>query len=200
VTIRAFIAVELDDSLRREVARVQEKVRAAVEGAGGAKIAWVRPESMHLTLKFLGDIDESIVSSLHTSVVQAIRDNTPINVPLSRLGAFPRLQDPHNLWLGPDDRWQHGDESRRLQALVRAIDACCAPQGIAPEARPFSPHLTLGRVKAGERQIGRALVNQPGVTQPLPLPLLAVSTVTLMKSQLNSKGAIHTPLWRAPLR
>ena len=196
MTIRAFVAVELDDDLRRQIARVQEKVRAAIEPA---RVSWVRPASMHLTLKFLGDIDESIVVELRTAIQAATSEMASIEIPLSKLGAFPRLKEPRNLWLGPDEQWVETDDARRLQSLVRAIDGCCAAKGIAPEARPFSPHLTLGRVKAGERQIGRTLATDPSVTQPLQLKPLVVSAVTFMKSQLDSKGAIHTPLWKLPV-
>ena len=205
MTIRAFIAVELDEPLRRAIERVQELVKLAIEPASHDRdhraphVSWVRPSSLHLTLKFLGDIDESIVPALKDEVAAAIGNHAPIDVPLSRLGGFPRLQDPRNLWLGPDDRWKQHDDARRLQMLVKAIDEICATHGIPAEARPFSPHLTLGRVKAGERQIGRALTNHPTVTESLHLPVLPITRITLMKSQLNSKGAIHTALWTLQL-
>lgn len=199
MTMRAFIAVELDDELRREVARVQEKLRAALDEVG-AKIAWVRPASMHLTLKFLGDIEETVVPALHDAIATAIHDRDAIAIPLCRLGAFPRLKEPRNLWLGPDEQWPHTDDARRLQSLARVVDGCCAEIGIAPEARVFSPHLTLGRVKAGERQLGRALAGAKSVTEPLHLPPLNAAAVTLMKSQLDTKGAVHTPQWKIPLR
>jgi 2'-5' RNA ligase len=198
VTIRAFIAVELDDGLRREIARVQEHLRAAIE-SGHARVAWVRPASMHVTLKFLGDIDDAIVPELHASIATSTRDIAAIELPLVRLGAFPRLQEPRNVWLGPDEPWTRSADANRLQSLARAIDESCAAHGLQPEARRFSPHLTLGRVKAGERQIGRALASHPGVTAPLPLAPLVVSEVALMKSQLDSKGAVHTRLWQVPL-
>lgn len=197
MAIRAFIAVELDDELRRQIAREQENVRVAIEGV--SRVAWVRPASMHLTLKFLGDINESIVPALHTSIAAAVAGTTSIDVPLTRLGAFPRLQDPRNVWLGPDDRWQHTADARRLQTLVRAIDECCTAQGIPPEARPFSPHLTLGRIKEGERPAGRALAQRPGVTQPLAVAPLTIRAIALMKSQLDPKGAVHTRLWEIGL-
>src|SRR4029453_13211138 len=113
----------------------------------------------------------------------------PIDVPLTRLGGFPRLQEPRSLWLGPDERWEHEADARLLQSLVRAIDESCAPHGIAPEKRLFSPHLTLGRVKTGERHIGRALAARSGAKALLALPALSVSAIALMKSELDSKGA-----------
>jgi len=194
--IRAFIAIELDEPLRIEIARLQEQLRAGLQGL---RVAWVRPASMHVTLKFLGDIDESLVDSLHESVATATRDVQPIGLPLDRIGGFPRLQEPRSLWLGPDERWGRGDDARRLQALARAIDMCCARHSLRSEERPFTPHLTLGRIKTGERQIGLALAGLPAARQPLFLPPLQVSQVALMKSQLDSKGAIHTRLWQCPL-
>ena len=198
VTIRTFIAVELDEELRREIARVQETVRSAIEGEH-ARVAWVRPASMHVTLKFLGDIDEAIVAEIHASIATSIRDIAALEIPLVRLGAFPRVQEPRSVWLGPDEPWTRSADANRLQSLVGAMDASCAAHGIPPEARRFSPHLTLGRVKTGERQLGRALASHPGVSEPLPLAPLVVSHVALMKSQLDSKGAVHTRLWDIPL-
>ena len=157
---------------------------------------------MHLTLKFLGDIDESIVAPLHGAIAAAAREWRAIDIPLTRLGGFPRLQEPRNLWLGPDEHWEQSEDARRLQILARAIDAAAAAQGIAREKRPFSPHLTLGRIKNGERHIGRALTSAAGATPALaltPLPPINVAAVALMKSQLDSKGAVHTRLWEVPL-
>jgi 2'-5' RNA ligase len=197
--IRAFIAVELDDALRKEIAGFQQTLRTTLDrAADGARIAWVRPASLHLTLKFMGDVDESIVQPLHQSIVSAASAWRPIEVAMVRLGGFPRLQEPRNLWLGPDERWEESDDARRLQVIARAIDERVAAHGIDRERRPFSPHLTLGRVKAGERAIGRVLASELAVTK-IDLRPLAVSTVTLMKSQLDSKGAIHTPLWTVQL-
>jgi 2'-5' RNA ligase len=197
--IRAFVAVELGDTLRSRVALVQDALRRALaEMAPVARVAWVAPASIHLTLKFLGNIDESRVDEFRDAVTIATRACRPVAIPIARLGAFPRVQQPGNLWLGPPEEWSGGDDAERLRQLVRAIDDCAEMLGVARENRPFAPHLTLGRVKTGERHVGRAL---PNVRLPLDAGdlQLVVSHVALMKSAINSAGAVHTPVWNIAL-
>ena len=197
--IRAFVAIELTDSLRNEIAGVQRAFRSMLDQAApAAHVSWVRPESMHLTLKFLGDVAESSVTRLHDEIGGAAPEWRAIDIPLQRLGGFPRLREPRNLWLGPDERWEQDADATHLQTIARTIDECAARLGIAREKRPYSPHLTLARIKAGERQIGQALTS---TLEKEPLGLhLPVRTITLLKSQLDSKGAIHTPLWSLNLK
>lgn len=198
--IRAFIAVELDDALREEIAHIQQHLRASLErSAPEARISWVRPASMHLTIKFLGDIDESLVPALHDLIAEAARQWHAIEIPLTRPGGFPRLQEPRNLWLGPEERWENSEAALHLQTIAREIDEIAAAHDIAREKRAFSPHLTLARIKSRERAAGHALTAASGV-QMVHLPPLHLGAVTLLKSQLDSKGAIHTPLWTVNLR
>lgn len=199
--IRAFIAVELGDDLRRQIAQVQRDLKEQLNRAavGAARIAWVRPPSMHLTLKFLGDIDEQRVGALRETIAATIRSHHAITLPLARLGAFPRPQEPRALWIGPPEPWESGDDAGRLAALVGAIEDCCEAQGIPREQRPSRPHLTLARIKAGERLIGRALTGIGAMDHSLTLEPLAMGSLALMRSQLNADGAVHTRLWEARL-
>lgn len=199
--IRAFLAVELDDELRARIARVQEEVKARIdaEAPDGVRIAWVRPASMHLTLKFLGDIDEQQVGPLHDAIARAVRGHDPIQMSFARLGAFSRPREPRALWVGASEEWEHGDGARRLAALARAIEDGCEALGFRRATRPFRPHLTVARIKAGERLVGRALAGFGAIDQSLALPPLAVEPVALMKSQLLPSGAVHTRLWEIRL-
>jgi 2'-5' RNA ligase len=199
--IRAFIAVELEDALRREIAGIQQTLQEQIgrEAQAAVRIAWVRPASIHLTLKFLGDIDETQVDPLRHAMTQAMQAHTAVRIPLARLGAFPRPQEPHTLWIGAPQAWERGPDAGRLAALVRDIEACCEPLGVRREPRPFTPHLTLARIKSGERPAGRALARLQAMDRPLALAPLTVAAVALMKSQLNADGAVHTRLWEIPL-
>jgi 2'-5' RNA ligase len=198
--IRAFIAIELPDGLRGQIAQVQRELQGRLtREAPAARLAWVKPPSMHLTLKFLGEIDERRVEALRDAIAQAVRGREPFEVPLARIGAFPRPQEPRSLWIGAPDAWERGDDAQRLAALVRAIEEACAADGVPRGPRPFTPHLTLARVKAGERHVGRALAATGALDRPLALEPLAVTTLSFMKSQLNSDGAVHTRLWDLPL-
>jgi 2'-5' RNA ligase len=199
--IRAFIAVEPDEALRRRIAGVQQELKDQLdrEAARGVRIAWVQPASMHLTLKFLGDIDEQRVGPLRDAIAAATVGRRALRVPLARLGAFPRPQEPRALWIGAPHEWQGGIDARDLAALVRAIEDCCDVEGVAPETRPFAPHMTLARIKAGERQAGRALARAGALDRPLALDPLAVGAISFMKSELGPGGARHTRLWELPL-
>ncbi len=199
--IRTFLAVELDDALRAQIARVQQdlKERLDRETPGAVRIAWVRPASMHLTLKFLGDIGEHQAGPLREALAVAVRGHRIVRMPFARLGAFPRPQDPRALWVGASEEWEQNDDARRLAGLARVIEDCCEALGLRREDRPFRPHLTLARIKAGERRVGRVLAGLGVLDRPLALPPLTVESVALMKSQLLSDGAVHTRLWEIGL-
>jgi RNA 2',3'-cyclic 3'-phosphodiesterase len=199
--IRAFIAVELGVTLRAQVAGTQQQLKEQFSGEASAdvRIAWVKPASMHLTLKFLGDIEERRVDPLREAIARATREVMPLEVPLARLGAFPRPQEARSLWIGAPEAWEHGEDAKRLEALVRAIEDGCAAEGVPREPRRFTPHLTLARIKAGERQAGRLLTATATLKRPLVLDPLAVNAVAFMRSQLNADGALHTRLWEIRL-
>jgi 2'-5' RNA ligase len=198
---RAFIAVELGDALRQQIAQVQQHLQEQLGGVAGgaARIAWVRPSSIHLTLKFIGDIDERRIGALRETIAATVRSHHSVTIPLARFGAFPRPQEPRTLWIGASETWENGDDARRLSALVDTIDSCCEAQGVPREHRPFAPHLTLARIKAGERQVGRALTGMGAIDRPLTLEPLPVAALALMQSQLNADGAVHTRLWQIRL-
>lgn len=199
--IRAFLAVEPTDDVRRQIGRAQERLRLDLAGAAaaGARIAWVRPSSIHLTLKFIGDFDEARADALRTAIASATATVRRFEMPLTTLGAFPRPEAPRAIWIGAPDAWLRDSSAQPLMALVSAIDTCCAAEGVPREARPFTPHLTLGRVKTGDRQIGRALAESSTWKRPITIEPLVVDGVVLMQSELAADRAVHTPLWTLAL-
>jgi 2'-5' RNA ligase len=200
--IRAFLAVELSQELRSELAVLQQELKQRVESEKkrDIRISWVQPAKMHLTIKFLGDMDEQVIDPLLGAIEQAIGSQPSVNVPLERLGAFPSPHSPRVLWIGPSENWEQGKEGERVTEIHGAIEGACESLGFLREAKPFSPHLTLARVKMGERHIGVALATSGVLDQPLSEGSLAVESVVLVKSELKPTGSVYTRLWEARLR
>lgn len=199
--IRAFLAIELPLDLREGLAAIQQDLRRRLERAVDrqVRVRWVRPASLHLTLKFLGDMLEETIQPLHTGIKQVAADHRTIQIPLERLGTFPRPQQPRVLWAGPSERWEQGDEALRLAMLHRAIEDCCQAAGFAPEGRPLSPHLTLARIKEGEKQVGQALAQSAVMDRPLTVGAFPIEAIVLMKSELRPTGSVYTKLWEVRL-
>jgi 2'-5' RNA ligase len=199
--IRAFLAVELSPELRAELATVQQELKHRIEPEmkRDVRISWAQPASIHLTLKFLGDMDEQVIDPLLVAVEQAIGRQIPVNVPLERLGAFPRPQSPRVLWVGPSENWERGAEAKRIAEIHGAIEQACEGLGFLRETKPFSPHLTLARIKVGERQVGVALAKGGVLDRPISLGSLAVESVVLMKSELKPAGSVYTKLWEVKI-
>ncbi|NOS81410.1 MAG: RNA 2',3'-cyclic phosphodiesterase [Nitrospira sp.] len=199
--IRAFLAVEPSQKLRAELAQVQQELKRNIEPEmkGDARISWVRPDKVHLTVKFLGDMDEQMIESLRLALEQAIGRQPKVNLPLERFGGFPRPQSPRVLWIGPSENWEKGAEAKRVTEIHGAIERACEGLNFLREAKPFSPHLTLARVKAGERQVGDALAKSGVLDRPLSLGSLAVESVVLMKSELRPTGSVYTKLWEVKI-
>lgn len=195
--IRAFLAIELSDDLRKQLALVQQdlKQRLGRNLTKDVRISWVQPSSIHLTIKFLGDIDESLVEPMRQAIEQVVKAHRIIHIPIERLGAFPHPQQPRVLWAGASAQWERGEDAKRLAALHGSVEEGCELLGVAREGRPLTPHLTLARIKAGERQVGQALVQSGVMDRPLSLGTLTVESMALIKSGLTPSGPVYTKLW-----
>jgi 2'-5' RNA ligase len=136
---------------------------------------------------------------LREAVEKAISTQLPVTVPLERLGAFPRLQSPRVIWAGPSEDWERGADAKRLIELQQAIEQSCEGFGFARETKRFNPHLTLARIKNGERHVGNALAKSGAADHPVALGTLAVDAVVLMKSELRPAGSVYTKLWEVKL-
>ena len=144
-------------------------------------------------------MDEQVIDPLLVAVEQAIGNLTAVNVPLERLGAFPRPQSPRVLWIGPSENWERGAEARRMAEIHGAIEGACEGVGFLRETKPFSPHLTLARIRVGERHVGVAVAKSGVLDRPISSGLLAVESVVLMKSELRPTGSVYTKLWEVRL-
>ncbi|MCE7976723.1 MAG: RNA 2',3'-cyclic phosphodiesterase [Nitrospira sp. NTP1] len=199
--IRAFLSVELPPDFRAALSAVQQDLKRRLEPTVGrqARISWVQPASMHLTVRFLGETPEDVIESLRMTLASAVAGHRPIQVPFSRLGTFPRPQQPRVLWAGPLESWEQGNEGARLQALSRMVEDLCRAAGLAAEERPLSPHLTLARIKEGERQVGQGLAQSGLLDQPVTIGVLPITTLVMMRSELRPAGPVYSPLWTCPL-
>ena len=199
--IRAFLAVELSEELRATLATLQQELKQSIEPElkRGTRISWVQPASLHLTIKFLGETDEQVIDPLRGAVEQAIGSQMAVNVPLERLGGFPRPQSPRVLWVGPSENWEKGIDAKRITEIYATIEQACEDLRFLRETKPFSPHLTVARIKTGERHVGVSLAQSGVLDRPILLGSLAVESVALMKSDLKPTGSVYTKLWSVRL-
>lgn len=184
--IRSFIAVAVDETIISRLTALQQELRRA-----DAPVSWVRPEGMHLTLKFLGNVPEADIPRIGDALHEVAVPRTPFRIGVEGAGAFPNLRRPRVVWA--DIR----EGREELIALATAVDDVLAGLGFPPEKRPFSPHLTLGREKE-PKQLERliALVQSHADDR---FGEMTVNEVILFRSQLSPKGAKYTPLRCAAL-
>src|SRR5512147_88377 len=185
--MRTFIAIELPDTIKESVSRVQERLRTA-----GAQAAWTRPEGIHLTLKFLGEVEEAKAASITDALAGTCRGRGPLRLEIAGAGAFPNVKAPRVLWLGLS-----GD-GEKLAALQAAVEDAMANLGFEREDRKFSPHLTLARVKfLKPRDNWLAMIE--GV-RDVKLGGFEADHVSLMKSELRREGAVYAEIAKVELK
>jgi 2'-5' RNA ligase len=183
--IRSFIAIELPREVKLTLARLENRLKSGSK----APVKWVDPDIIHLTLKFLGNIDAGIAGRITTALEEACRGMHPFTLGLSGLGVFPNPRRVQVVWIGLSG------EVERLGQLQKRIDSSLAPLGFKAETRPFTPHLTLARVRdqatPDERQNLGQIVT--GTTLEGGGSFNA-DAVHLMRSQLTSEGPVYTRL------
>ena len=183
---RTFIAIELDDAVRAAFERVQYRLRA--EPISGF-VRWVGPEAIHLTLKFLGDIDSARVPEVLSALQLACAGIAPFELAVRGAGCFPNYERPNVVWAGIV-----GDV-KEAGRLAQRIEAECKKLGFPPEERPFSPHFTLGRVSrdAGLKQ--RTQLGEIVRRFDLgPAGAISADAIHLMRSELRPTGSVYTSL------
>jgi len=184
-TQRLFIAINLPQDLLTALMTTQRQLQRRL---AGHPLRWSRPEGIHLTLKFLGDVDPARIPAIAETLNRAAARHAPFELPVGRLGMFPNARRPNVLWVGVRD------EGNRLRRLAADVDKALANLGWQREKRPFSGHLTLARVKKNannrERQsLGEAVTALRGYERLGKIP---ATTIFLMRSQLRPDGARYT--------
>jgi RNA 2',3'-cyclic 3'-phosphodiesterase len=187
-TVRTFIAIEFSTSLRQTLGNVSKQLANSITNR---VVNWVKPDLIHLTLKFLGDTSENALPNISQTLVQAVSQIQPFTITTSQLGCFPNLRAPRVVWIGLEP-----ESARKLIALQQAVEAAIAPLGFPTEARSFSPHITLGRVRRETLPPITAKVGQAAKTAPPLTPTTeTITSVVLMKSDLRPGGPVYTPLF-----
>jgi 2'-5' RNA ligase len=185
--IRAFLALNLPVAVVEEVRGLQSELREEARTAG-MKVSWVPAPNMHVTLRFLGDVQEEVASAILDTLQKDLAGTGTLMLEVKGLGVFPDPAKPRVIWVGVVSA------EDVVAALAKKVDGALERLGFEPESRPFHAHLTLGRVKHG------------GGVQPMldahgdaAFGQCSVHEVVLYKSVLQRSGAEYTALGRVPL-
>ncbi|MBX9677356.1 MAG: RNA 2',3'-cyclic phosphodiesterase [Gemmataceae bacterium] len=186
--LRTFLALNPGDASRDRLAALQEKLADATAG-----VQWVETENLHLTLLFLGDVDDRDLMKVCRAADRAAQDHAPFVMSLEGVGCFPNMRRPRTIWAGV------GTGAAEVRNLFQDLATSFETQGLyRPEDRPFSPHVTLGRVNkdADAESISRELAKHDkwrgGET--------TIQEVLVYSSDLTPKGPVYTVLGRGKLR
>jgi 2'-5' RNA ligase len=191
--VRLFIALETNDAMQHAVATVQR----SLQRRGDLPVRWVAPPQVHLTLQFLGNVVAARVPSLVEAIAPAAAPHPAMLLRAGEVGAFPSVDAPRVLWLGVRGGADH------LLALQQAVrDRVRGVEGVVADRKPFRPHLTLGRVRAGRRDMPGLSAIAAALVRPVAVPPTAwpVRSVALIRSVLGPGGSRYTVLERFPLR
>jgi len=185
--IRSFIALPLPDEARARLAALR---RAADPGA---PVRWVAPDAIHLTLKFLGELEPERVDAVKGALARLGWGRGAFDFTLAGVGGFPSLARPRVLWAGVTG----GAET--VVALAEQVEGALEPLGFPREARRFTPHLTIGRVKDVPRGGPRGWGERFGAAAVLAPSVVRAETLVLYESRLSPSGARYSPLLRIAL-
>lgn len=179
--MRLFVAIELDDALRKPLLRLLDERLPT-----NRNVRWVSPGQLHLTLKFIGELPSEKLPEVKAALEPVGPRFTPFSIRLTEYGVFPNPARARVFWVGVRDA---GDDCGQI---AKAVDEALATVDIPAEDRPFKPHITLGRAKtpAGTpilRDAAQRLA-KPGSEQGF------VSHFTLFESQLSKRGAVYRPV------
>lgn len=188
--MRTFIAIELPESIKDFLSRIQGQLKGSQ-----ADVKWVAPKNIHLTLKFLGEIDEKKLDKINAIIEDAAKNKNSFYIRISSLGAFPKINSPRVIWVGINK----GDNE--IKEIAKGLEEKIAKLGIPKENRAFSSHITIGRA--------RSHLNREKLAQHLKTlgdnfgeekPEFLADSITLFKSTLAPGGPIYETLKEAAFK
>lgn len=182
--MRSFIAIELPDTVKSALLSLQHELKAC-----GADVRWSRPEGIHLTLKFLGNIEERLVDGIVETLKGTCRKFQAFNCEVRGIGVFPGARAPRVLWAGVADH-------DVLSLIHQDIDIGMSLLGFERESRKFTAHLTLGRFRTSGGKM--ALLDRMEAYKELSLGIIDVNHISLMRSDLGPGGAKYTRIAEIP--
>ena len=189
--MRAFIAIEISEELKGALERIESHLKYA-----GADIKWAKPDSIHLTLKFLGDITEEQRKEISGKLDEISKSVQPFDVTLKDIGAFPKIEHPRVIWVGLDNGAAQSVE------IASRVEAALSTLGFAKEDRAFSPHLTIGRVRSSHN-VDKLKEKIPGAASDILSSgeiVHRVASIVLFQSTLTPHGSIYTKLHESAFR
>lgn len=187
VTWRVFCAIELPATARELVLRY---IASLKEAAPDARASWARETNLHLTLKFLGDIPQTIVPNFSSAVSRAVAGVKSFPIRFEQTGVFPTHRQPRVLWIGTD----HPDA--KLAELHAKVEEESALAGFAKEARSFHPHLTIARLRSPQPARALVITHKQMKFEPVEI---TVSELLVIRSELSSEGSRYTVVSRHAL-
>lgn len=183
--MRLFVAVEIGETLARRGAELAEELeRRAAAAARHAKVTWIPADRMHLTIRFIGEVDDGQAVMVREALEEPLTV-VPFSLTLRGAGTFPKSGTPRVVWLGVTEGREH------LLQVEREITARLTPLGIPEEDRAYSPHLTVARVRDAAGLKCAQLLD--GLTDH-PIGTTHIDAITLFQSKLSPKGPTYTPL------
>lgn len=188
--MRTFIAIDLPREIKDFLSRLQERLKTSQ-----ADVKWVQPQNIHLTLKFLGEIDDKKLNRIIQILEDICRQNLPFYIRISSMGAFPKTYAPRVIWVGIDK----GD--MQSKQIATALEDKIKNVGLPAEDRPFTSHITIGRTKSSynrERLVQD--LNNLAFNFGRETPEFLVTRLTLFKSTLTPKGPIYEIIHNANLK
>ncbi len=185
--MRTFIAIEIPEETMQGLRDAQRLLRTDAVDA-----SWPKPEGIHLTLKFLGEVPESKVPGIMDALTLAVAGSRRFRLGVNGTGTFPNARNARVVWAGL------GGEIECLDRLQAAVEDAMESAGFERENRPFTPHLTLGRIKYIRSR--EAWVRSLEQVKGLSLPAFEVSSFNLMKSELKRTGAEYTQVAKFELK
>lgn len=177
-SIRTFICIEVPNSLKERIDKLQQTLRQH-----DAKISWVKPSNIHLTLRFLGDVEALCLPAVGAAVERAALRSRPFEIEVGTTGCFPSVKRPRVFWVGLP---AVPDALRDLHAL---IEKELAHEGFPPDDRRFSPHLTIARVRSPQNA---SRVAEDLIATGFEREIFRATEVIVMRSELKSSGSIYT--------
>lgn len=179
--IRTFVAIEMPDEVQTKLAGIQNELANFV-----GRVSWVKPGNIHLTLKFLGDVQVGKMDAIKSSLAQVAEAHSPFEMNFARVGAFPNFNRPRVIWLGIKD----GAEASIK--LAEVVEGALESSGFPRERKKFRPHLTLARIR---RRVNLESAQRKfSKYDTLEIQPIKIAHFTLMRSQLHPSGSIYTPL------
>lgn len=184
--MRLFVAVNAPESIRTAVHEATAPLRNVAP-----TVRWVRADLLHLTMKFLGEVDEPRSVGVRRAISEVAHRHVTFPIHLAGIGSFPNFRRPRVVWIGVT-------EARPVEALASDVQQACATIGFPQDERPFSAHFTLGRVKR-ELPSEQALAIEEAANSVAAAFTFHVSHLDLMRSKLSARGPTYTTLEAFPL-